>query len=309
MSNYAGWQKHLHLAKETTWGQLPGSPVYLYVPYAEYNVGVRLETTQADLFTGLRQRRHHRVNKATLTGSFSCPLYSYHAAGKSIAQHLLEWLTSAPTTLDLDSYAAEVFQADTDNKRHLGLRPTSGTIAGSADAGAIDLTLQLEGKQEEGGISPPALDPEAPAPVEFLFRDLVFTIDSVELPLQSFVLRFDNALRVYHNNSYWPSLIAAGVRDVSIEFTLLKSDDTFDVMKRIPPADLSAQLVLKGAHNGTGPDATNYTTITFTFARLGFRDVAEEGSLQDLQRQRPQFVVLKPDTSANELTISYGAVA
>lgn len=310
MNSFAGWQKHLHLAKESNWGELPGSPVYLYLPYAEYDVAVRPETTQAELFTGLRQRRHHRVNKATLSGSLTCPLYASHVADKSLAQHLLEWLTSAPATLDLDSFAAEIYQADTDNKRHLGLRPSSGVVTGSADGGVIDLTLQLEGKREEGSISPPAVDANAPAPVEFLFRDCVFSLDSVELPLQAFSLRIDNGVRVHHNNSYWPSLISAGVREVSFEFTLLKTDDVFDVMKRIPPADAAAQLVLKGAHNGTGPSGTNYTTVAFHFARLAFRDVVDEASgLHELQRQRPQFVVLKPDSSTSELSVTYSAVA
>lgn len=308
MANFAGWQKHLHLARESVWGTLPAEPDYLYLPYAAYDVTVRPESTQADLFTGLRQRRHHRVTRTRLAGSLRCPLLSYHVHEKSVAQHLLEWLLSGPQSVQTDSFTAELYEAGTDNKRHLGLRTASGTISGSADAPGIELLLQLEGKTEEGGIQPPAVDPSSPTPVEFLFHDSTFTLDSVELPLRSFSVRIDNGLQVYHNNSYWPSLITAGLRDVSLEFSFFKSDDTFDLMRRLPPEHVPAQLVLKGAHNGTGPGGTTHTTVTFDFAHLGFRDLVEQGGLLELQRQQARFVALKPDTEASELTVTFDAM-
>ena len=309
MANFAVWQKYLHLAKETTWGTLPGSPTYVHIPFATYDVKVRPEASQADLFTGLRLRRHNRIAKATLTGSLQCPLFSYHDDGMSVAERLIGWLISAPDNVDLDSHVAEIHDADADNKRHLGLRPASGTISGSSDSGVIDLSLQLEGKQEIGGITSQALDPASPRPTEFLFKDATFTVNSIAVQLQSFEISISNNAQVYHNNSYWPSLISAGVREITFAFSIFKTDDTFDVMRRTPPGDGSAQLVLLGAHDGTGPPATNFTRITIDLSRLAFVDATESGGLNDLQSQDLDYVVLKPTNASNEIGVTFDATA
>lgn len=304
---FAGWQRHLHLAKETDWGTLAGSPTYIPIPYATYTVRPRLRTTQAQLFTGLRQRRHHRIVKATLEGSISCPLHSHHVAGKSLAQHLLEWLISAPNALFLDSHTAELFEGNTDNKRHLGLRPARGTIRGDADSGAIQLSMELQGKEEEGGISPPSLSATTPQPTEFLFKDATFSLNGSAVELQSFEIEINNNVQVYHNNSYWPSLVTAGVREVSYRFSLIKEDATFDAMRRVAPADANAQLVLKGPHNGTGPSG-NFATITIQLDRLGFNDAEESGDIHELAMQDLDLVVLKPSSTDNEIDFAFGTM-
>lgn len=308
MANFAGWQKHLHLAKETSWGTLAAEPEYVYVPYANYNVRVNVQASQAQLFTGLRQRRHNRITKATLQGTLECPLFGHYVGDKSLAEILLSWLDSAPASIALDSYTAESFEAGVDNKRHLGMRTNSGTLSGSADSGFIQLSLELSGRSEVGGISAQSLDPEAPAPVDFLFKDAVFSINGDPVELRSFDISINNNVQVYHTNSYWPTLSVAGVREVSYSIMLYKSDSTYDAMRRSPPADTTGQLVLKGAHRGTGPEDTNYTTVTIDFPRLAFTDVGEDGGINDLQGQSPKYIALKPSTSSNEIVISYGAV-
>lgn len=305
MAHYAGWQRHLHLAKETAWGSLPGSPTYIHLPYASYDVRPRLQVAEARLFTGLRQRRHHRITRATLEGSLETPLYSHHLAGKSIAQHLLEWLISAPNDVSLESFSAELFEVNTDNKRHLGLRPARGTIRGSADSGPVAISLDLRGKEEIGGITTPALVPTTPVPTEILFKDCVFSIDGQPVALQSFDISVNNNLQVYHNNSYWPSLIVAGTREVDFRFSLFKTDDTYDLMRRGDATELPASLTLKGAHNGTGPSG-NFTTITIELARLALRDANDFGNLDDLVSQEIDGVILKPSTTANEIHVTFG---
>lgn len=305
---FAGWQRHLHLAKESEWGALPGSPVYVPIPYATYTVRPRPTTTQGQLFTGLRQRRHHRMVKASLEGNLACPLYAHHVSGKSIGQYLLEWLLSAPNSVLLDSHTAELFEANTDNKRHLGLRPASGTIRGDAATGPINLSIDLQGKEEEGGVTPPALSATTPQPTEFLFKDATFTLNGAPVELQSFEIQVNNNLQVYHNNSYWPSLVTAGIREVSYRFSLLKSDATYDAMRRASPADANAQLMLKGPHNGTGPSG-NFTTITMALDRLGFNDADESGEIHELAMQDIDLIVLKPNTADNEIDVTYGTAS
>ncbi|MFO0949338.1 MAG: phage tail tube protein, partial [Planctomycetota bacterium] len=262
----------------------------------------------AQIFTGLRQRRHHRIFKATLEGSLQAPLYSHHLSGKSIAQHLLEWLFSAPNDVSLDSFSAEFFEAGTDNKRHLGLRPTRGIISGNAETGSLSLTLDLRGKEEQGGVITPSLVPTSPVPTEILFKDCLFTIDGQAVSLQSFELTINNNLQIYHNNSYWPSLIVAGTREVDYRFSLFKTDNTYDLMRRGAASERPASLVLKGAHNGTGPSG-NFTTITFDFPRIALRDADDTAGLNDLVGQNIDTVVLKPNTTANEVNLTFGTTS
>jgi len=90
MAEYMGWQKHLHLRAESTWGTRSGGNPDIYIPYAEYSVASTVQNQQAALFTGVRQRRHNRVVNATVGGNLSCPLYGYHVSSKSIAEYLIE---------------------------------------------------------------------------------------------------------------------------------------------------------------------------------------------------------------------------
>lgn len=308
MSHYAGWQKHLHLAKESAWGEAP-SGGDLYLPFAEYDVRPRVLTSEARLFTGQRQRLHHRVARATLEGSLECPLYSFHLSGKSVAQHLLEWLLSAPAAVELDSYTARLAEAGVADRRHVGLRPAAGVLSGGADASSVRLRLDLMGKAEEPIAVVPALSPTAPRPTEFLFKDATATLAGEPVELRSFEIRVTNNLAASHTNSYWPSLLTAGTRQVQTRLSFFKTSAVFDAMRRSPPEETSAVLVLKGAHDGTGPPDTTFTTVTLTFGRLAFADAIDAGSLDELVRQDVDFVALKPISLADELEISFGAIS
>lgn len=304
MAAFAGWQRHLHLAKESTWGVLALAPVFLPVPHSVYDVRPRARSAQGALFTGLRQRRHHAILRAALAGSLRLPLFAHHLAGMSLGQYLLEWLFSAPNGLALDSYTADLFEADTDNKRHLGLRVGAGTLAGDAESGRIQLVLDLVGKEEVGGISPPTLNPATPAPMECLFKDCLFSLTGVNVPIASFELRVANNPRIVHSGGYWPAHISAGTREVTFRYRAWKTAGVFDLARRVPPTEMNAQLVLKGPHNGTGP-AGSFTVITINFPRLGFRDATEVGGLDDLASQEIEFTALKPSNSSNEIDVTF----
>jgi hypothetical protein len=317
VAEFMGWQKYLHLRSESSWGVRAANNPDILVPYTSYGVATNVVATQADLFTGLRQRRHNRIQRATLTGGLSLPLFAHHVAGKSLAQHLLEWGLSSPTSPMLDSMTADVFEANTDNKRHLGLRVRSMTLAGDADAGTISLELELDGKEETGGIAPPALVMTAPQPVEFLFDDVEMYLSeepeaetatdaSERLEIRGFRLRIDNNLKSYHTNSFYPSCVVAGVRAVSFQFTIFKTSNFLDSLRRTNAVSRRAcRLQLKGRHLGTGPSG-EFTTINIYFDQLNFTGATDDVRLNDLVSQSAEWVAIKPSTTGSDVEMVFG---
>ncbi len=214
VAEFMGWQKHLHLRSESTWGVRSGSNPDIPIPYTNYSVATKVVATQADLFMGIRQRRHNRVQRATIEGTLSLPLFGQHVDGKSIAQHLLEWGISSPASPLLESKTADIFENNTDNKRHLGLRVRTMTLSGDADSGALTLDLDLDGKEEMGGVTTPSISPTTPQPVEFLFDDVEMYLSSdaeaesatasgEQVEIRSFRLQVENNLKAYHTNSFY----------------------------------------------------------------------------------------------------------
>lgn len=312
-----GWQKHLHLRKEETWGVKSGTNHDIYIPYTDYSVMSKVETNQAALFTGLRQRRHHRVQRAKITGSMTLPLFGYHVEGASIAEHLLRWGNSGPQVPFVDSYTSELYEGDTDNKRHLGLRVATMRLTGSAQDGAITLSFDLQGKEEIGGITPPALVNDSPRPVEFLFDDVEMYLgdsddsssDEEPVDLRSFELTINNNLQVYHSNSFFPTCIAAGIREVTFQFTLFKRDNTYDLLRRTSAVESrSCRLVLRGRHLGTAPSGT-FTEVEIQLDQLNFSNATDKSSLNELVSQDVEWVALKPSTSSNDVDFIFGLVS
>jgi hypothetical protein len=302
------WQKHLHLVPESAWGEYPASPTPIYLPYARYDVRPRPRIVQASGALGLRQRRHQQLFQARLAGELVAPLFSYHAEGGSIAELLIAWLFSAPASAELLSFAIDVAEPGIEGKRHLGLRPAAGSIIGAADAGAIHIALQLEGKEEVAPIAPPAIPSSTPRPIAMLFKDCEFTLDGVPTPLARFEIRIENQLRPHHNNSFWPSVLAAGRRELALRLRAQKTDAAFDAMRRGSASEPAAQLVLKGTHDSTGPPGTSQTRVTFDFPRLAFADVAETGGRDELAVNEIELVPLKPTGAANDVTITFDAI-
>ena len=308
-----GWQKHLHLRKEETWGVKSDDNPDIYIPYTEYSVSSKVETNQAPLFTGLRQRRHHRVQRAKVNGSLSLPLFGYHVDDASVAEHLLRWASSGPQVPFVDSYSAEIYEADTDNKRHLGLRVGSMRLSGSAQDGVVSLSLDLEGKEEIGGITPPSLADSEPRPVEFLFDDVEMFLGNDGEPsseeetveLRSFDLKINNNLQVYHTNSFFPTCLAAGIREVSFQFTIFKRDNTYDLLRRTSElANKTCRLVLRGRHLGTAPSGT-FTEIEIQLDQLNFSNATDKSSLNELVTQDVEWIALKPSTTSNDVDFAF----
>ena len=317
VAEFMGWQKHLHLRNESTWGVRSGSNPDIPIPYTNYSVATSVVATQADLFMGIRQRRHNRIQRATLEGTLSLPLFGQHVSGKSIAQHLLEWGVSSPASPLLESKTADIFENNTDNKRHLGLRVRTMTLSGDADSGALTLDLDLDGKEELGGVTTPSLSSATPQPVEFLFDDVEMYLSSEseaesatasgeQVDIRSFRLQVENNLKTYHTNSFYPSCVVAGVRAVSFQFTLFKTSGLLDSLRRTSDVSRRAcHLLLKGRHLGTGPSG-NFTTINIYLDQLNFTGATDEGGLNDLVTQSSDWIAIKPSTTASEVEMLFG---
>ena len=312
MAVHAGWQRRIHFAAETTWGTTPGSPAYIYLPYSSYSVIATPQSVQAGLFTGHRQRRHNRVNRYTVQGQVQTPLWGYQVDDgvntQSIAQRLIAPALSAPAGLELDALLFEIFENDTENKRHNGLRINNLTLAGDSQSNIITLTLDLIGKSETGGITEQSLSATLPQPVEFLFSDSTFAYAGSAIELESFQITVNNNLQPRWGNASTISYLTNGERHVNYQFSVVKTANTWDALRRSTAVNnATAQLVLKGLHGGTA--ANNYTTVTIDFDRVNFMNASDNGDLNALWSQSPEFVVLKPDTTDNEIDVTYGTAA
>ena len=311
-----GWQRYSNFRKEVTWGTRDGAGTDIYIPLSGQSITTQVQSVQADLFTGLRQRVHNRVLRATCGGQISLPLFGVHVASKSIAQHLIEWATNGPATPSLDSFTIDIADAN-ENKRYLGARVNSMTIAGDADSGIVTGTFDIQAKEEQAPGSITAVSATSPSPVEFAFADAKFYLSTdaeaedatavgEEVPIRGFSLSFANNLVVKHVNGFFPAIISAGVRSVALQLSIFKESAFYDGLRRSTAVTRrGGRLVLKGAHLGTAGSGT-LTTIEFLFDRLNFANATDAYSLNDLTQQTADWIALKPATTEPELEIIYG---
>lgn len=306
MGKSAGWQRYYHIASESAWGELDGSPSYIYVPVTSCDVRAKPQAVRASVYTGHRQSRYNRIVNHTVDGTLVTNALAYHVSSKSIAERLLTYAHSAPAGVDLDSFTLERFDAGNDNKRWLGCRIDSLTISGTAGQ-EITLSAAIKAKQESGGITAQSLSATAPRPVGMLFRDATLSIGGTPVEMRAFTYTVMNNTQVYHHNAQWPSQISAGERQIDFSVTLLKTANTYDALRRATSvSSTTGQLILRGLHNGTGASGTK-TVITFDFDVLDFNDAddALDGP-NGLEYQAIRYLALKPNTTDNDVDITYG---
>jgi 3-deoxy-D-manno-octulosonate 8-phosphate phosphatase KdsC-like HAD superfamily phosphatase len=314
-----GWERYLIGSKETTWGVKNGGAADIVIPYTDYSVAVQTTSQQAALFCGIRQRKHNRMVSKSLSGALSMPLWAQHISNKSIAEWMLTWATSGPASAWLESWCLEL-NDEADNKRHLGCRVASATLAGDAEGGVITLAMNLIGKSETGGITPDSLVATDPHPIEFLMQDATLWLtpgidssmdtgsDSLQVEMRAFSLAIDNALAAYHTNDQWITTLAAGVRSVNFQARVFQTDDTYDAIRRSTAADdWTAVLQLKGRHGGSA--ANTYTVVNIDLDRVQFANVTDGVGINQLTEQTLDLTVLKDNSSANDIDITYATSA
>lgn len=315
MPNIMGWQKYIVASPESAWGTYNAGAADIFLPYTEYSVQTVESYRQADLYLGVRQRRHNVKAGNIVQGNLACPLFGVHQGGKSIAQWLIEWAVNGPATPFIDSFTIDSFENGVDNKRHTGLRVASMSITGDADSNAISTSLSLIGKDETGGVSVVALDATTPQPVEFTFDDVkLFLQDGLEgetastspeeVAIRSFSLTVNNNLRPYRTNSLYPTVVVAGVRTIDFSFAILKDANTYDLLRRSSTlVNKSAQLLMKGQHLGTASGTK--TVVRCYLDRLNFSGATDQTALNDLVGQTASWIVLKPSTTENDIEFAF----
>jgi hypothetical protein len=315
MTTILGATKYLVLADETTWGTTPASPGYVHLPVTDYNVKFTPQNRQANPFTGLFQRKHSKNFRGMPSGALNCPLYGWKLTppGTSIAEYLMTWAFGAHETADLPSKLAEWAEGpNVANKRHNGLRVNSATLQGSDDSGVVELSLDLQGKSEVGNdvvTAAQTLPTDRNKLLDMEFADCTFELAGVAVNLKSFSLQVQHGLKVEYLNSFTPALLVKTQRVLTLSMVLIKDADTYDAYRRATEAtEFTGQIVVKGLHNGTGATG-NWTVGTIDFPRLALLDVADNGGREDIINQSLSLVALKPDTSSNDMTVTWSEAA
>lgn len=320
-----GATKYLTMYDESTWGVRPASPTYFHIPVTDYNVKFTPVNRQANPYIGEYQRMHNQNYKGMPSGTMVLPLYGFHlpSMGKSIAQYILDWAFGDYELIALTSKGAEWAEGpNVANKRHHGLRVNSATLSGSEDTGFIGVSLELQGQSEDGEdilVTAQTLPANRFKLVDFEYcgsaanADTTFFLgaDGTE-PIypKSFQIQIQNGLKAEYLNSFNPSLLPKTQRVVTMQVVLPKNSDTYDAFRRLPNAtELVGQFLLKGLHMGTGTNGTNWSQAQIDMPRCSYVNHTDQGGIADLAFQPLDFVLLKPQTSSNDITFTWTDVS
>jgi hypothetical protein len=305
-------KSYLAIAAETTWGTTPGSPAYYHVPVTSYAVKMKRDRRKSRPFVGLLQAKHGKSFRGMPAGQVQTGMYGFKPGGSatSIMQMLVDWAMSEPETVDKMSKLAEWAEGpNVANVRHNGLRVNGWTIEGSADSGTVTISLDLMGKTEAALATAQAIPADRELCVEMEFSDCTFQLGGTPVSLRSFQWQGQNALAATYLNGTSPSFLSAGDLTETLNFTVMKPDDTWTAYNRaFTEVEMTGQIVLKGLHNGTGTMGTNYTILTIDFNRLSFIEPADSSSSSSsnaLIEEGLSFDVFKPDSSSAAKTLTY----
>lgn len=308
-----GVKSYLVLGAESTWGTTPSSPVYYQVPVDSYGVKMNRDRRNSTPFVGLMQRKHGKSFRGMPAGQLVTNLYGYlpNSNAQSIMQYLITWAMSEPETVDkLSKFADWAEGPDVSNVRHNGLRVNGWTIEGSADSGTVKITLDLMGKSEAALVTAQTLPNDRELCIEMEFADCTFALGGVAQSLRSFRWQGQNSLAATYLNGTTPSFLSAGQLVETLNFQIMKADDTYTAYNRaFVEQEMTGQIVLKAPHNGTGTGGTNYTLLTVAFNRLSFVAPEDTRAMNSLIEEGLTFDVLKPDSASAAKTLTYSEAA
>lgn len=308
-----GSQKYLSMYIEPSWGSAgSGTPERVHMPVESYDVRFRQDRRRANPFIGTYQRKHASNYRGMPSGSMVTSLYGampvpLTTETTSLAEYLLAWAMESHESESLPSMGMEWAEGpDVSNKLHSGMRVNAATLAGSADSGVIQLSLDLMGKNEVNVVTASTIPADRDNLLEFEFADTVFTFDGNALAIDQFSLGVQHGLSVKYLNSRRPSLLLKTTRIVTFSFTPQKTADTYDALRRSDvDNEYAATLLLKGLQ---APGSSTMTTVSIAFPRLSFADADEVGGKDEVSMQTITMDPLKPDSSSKDFTITYGTV-
>lgn len=308
-----GIKSYLYIAPEQTWGSAGAGP-YIFMPCEKYDVQFKPDRRNATPYVGLRQRKHGKNYRGMPQGSINCMLYGAYNDGvsgsggsKSKAQYLFDWLMGDHENVFGASVSAEWAEGpDVSNVRHLGLRPNTVTLRGSADSGVIEVEADVMGKSEANFATARAIPDDMDKLQEFEFFDATLELGGVEYTMDAFELQIQNNLKAEYQNAYNPTFLIAGQRVVTFQTTLKKNSDTWTAYRRLTtPTEMDGRLILRGLHNGNGLSGTK-TKVTIDMPRLAYATQTDNRSRDSITNQPLQFDVLKEDGSHNDTVFTWG---
>lgn len=311
MADIVGFGDYAVIYPETVWGTRPVSPTRTPIPVTQCGLKFAAETRKHNLYTGVLPRKHSTNFRGMVAGPFNAPLFGWVKNAKPLARWLIEWGMPATNAVDLPSYGVQWHSGDADeaSNQYNGCRVNDMTISGSEDSGFVDAALNLMGKSDEalatGDIL--AVPDDMEKLVDFSFKDVTFTLDSVATLCASFSIKQTNGLKPKYLNSATPSRLYRTSRIIEVNLVPLRLDDTWDIICRaLGMSEHTLTVAMSGPHNGTGTGGTTNTTVSFAFPRLSYQNHAPTGGREDILTDGLNFEALKPDTVSDIMAVTWG---
>jgi hypothetical protein len=301
-------KSYLTMYDEPSWGTPPGSITYYHIPVDTYNVRFRPQNRQSTPHTGLYQQKHSTNHRGYPAGQLTVPLYGWQPPSQtfSLAEYLVDWAFESWELTELPSKGAEWAQGpDIANYRHHGLRVQQATLKGNTEQNQIQLELDLIGKSEENFATAQTLPDDRNKLVDMEFQDCSFSLGGSTIQLRAFELSIRHSFAIEFLNSANPTGLFKRTRSLQLVMVPIKNSDTYSAYRRaLQMQEFTGQIVLSGLHNSTGATGTR-TIGTIDFPRLSFVNSEEAESHPDVMFEALQLKPLKPDTSANDMAITW----
>lgn len=301
MAAEGNWASHLWFTKETTWGTQVTSDIW--TPFNSCPIKQVKRVYAPNVFCGVRQKRHDVVGVGfTCAGVLDIDLYGYQVnsggSAKSIAQHLIDMVLSADSALTLDAFTLNKHEGN-DPKVWEGCQMSSMVISGDASTGIVKGVFNFMAEKELTEAAP-SLVATTPIYQPFLFSDATWTLGGVATPIEMFEWTVNTGLIHRNNNSLYPTVTAAGLRESTIRFQITKTAQTYDTLRRATaPTSTTGVLVIKGADQGTG--AADYSQGTFSFDRMQLIEADDDHDISKDKETVLTYQILKPETTDNDI--------
>ncbi|ADG67944.1 hypothetical protein Plim_2117 [Planctopirus limnophila DSM 3776] len=319
-----GFESFITIVDESTWSDYPNDPVLWHCPYDTFDVKHQTEVRTGNQFTGFRQETHSRFVRGMPQGPLSLPLFGWHPVEgeMSLAQYLIEWAFGSPEVKFRPSKSINYYEGvNFDNNRYQGLRVNQGTLAGQ-DGGPVTINLDLMGRETIPQVADEEEGPEvgnAPTVpydrfklIECDFTDVTLNLAGVNgVPFSGFNLVATHGLIPDYLGGKLLRTMPSGQTVQSLTLNPPKTSKVWaETIRKMDymEQEVTASLVMKIPHMGTGAVDTNFTQVTATFNRLSIQK-ADTARSKGVIQQPLEFKVLKPMSNNSAITWAFADVA
>lgn len=308
MGAEASWERHLWIGKETTYDTAVTPAIWL--PHDSCDIRTNKEHYQGQTFTGVRQQRAPmQPSKIAYGGNIVFDLYGTHISSKSIAEWVLEWATSGDASITQDSFTIERHEPNSAAKRWRGCRLDGFTLGGSAN-GPVKLTIPVQAKTQVDAITAPTLVATTLHPDACMFHNVVFSVAGSPIAIRAFQLACTNGLKTRWVNSILPNSSDQNQRVYTLEFDIFKESAAYETLmaQTTTETNITGGIVLTMPHLGTGASDNN-TAVTIAIDRMQFVNEEPSAPRDDRATQKLRYQILKPNTTDNDVDITYALTA